>query len=172
MTPFSFIPLLPLLLAGSALVAQGAQEYVAKVRLLEKITAYVEWPESLAEGPFVLAVVGRTPFGDELDNHFQGKSVKGRPVRIRYFRGAEDIGGCDLLFVCASERERLPQILGKVRGRPVLTLGDTPGFASAGVMINLVREENRLAFEVNITRTREAGLRMAAGFLKLSRLVE
>jgi hypothetical protein len=171
----TFLPcfrLLPLLLTGSVLVAQGTQEYVAKVRLLEKITAYVEWPSAPAEAPFVLAVVGRTPFGDELDNYFQGKSVKGRPVQIRYFRGPEDIGDCDLLFVCASEKDRLPQILGKVRGRPVLTLGDTPGFASSGVMINLVREENRLAFEVNITRTREAGLRMAAGFLKLSRPVE
>jgi len=164
--------LLPVLLAGLPLATQGTQEYIAKVNLVEKITAYVDWPGTPAEHPFVLVVVGRTPFGDELDNHFQGKLLKGREVRIRYCRGPEDIGECDLLFVCSSEKDRMAQVLAKVRGRPTLTMGDTVGFATSGVMINLVREGNRLAFEVNITKAKESGLRMAAGFLKLSKVVE
>jgi len=166
------LPMLPALLAGMPLGAQEAQEYIAKVALMEKITAYVDWPQGTADRPFLLGVVGRTPFGDELDNHFQGKNLKGRAVRIRYFKGPEDIGPCDLLFVCASERDRLGSVLAKVRGRPVLTMADTSNFAGAGVMINLVRDGNRLAFEVNVTKAKESGLRMAAGFLKLSKVVE
>src|SRR5512141_872174 len=126
--------LLPIV-AVTCLVAQGTQEYIAKVALIDKITAYVDWPEA-TDHPFVLGVVGRTPFGDELDNHFQGKSLKGRAVQIRYFKAPEDVGPCDLLFVCASEKNRLGQVLSKVKGRPVLTMGDTPNFASEGVMIN------------------------------------
>lgn len=164
--------LLPTLLVGIPLLTQGNQEYVAKVVLLDKITAYVDWPSQASDRPFVLGVVGRTPFGDELDNHFQGKALKNRPVQIKYFRGSEDIGDCDLLFVCASERDRLGIVLTKVKGRPVLTVGDSPGYAAGGVMINLVRDGNRLAFEVNVAKAKESGLRMAAGFLKLSKVVE
>jgi len=164
--------LLPALLAGMPLASQEAQEYVAKVRLLEKIVSYVDWPAASSEAPFVLTVVGRTPFGDELENHFQGKLLKGRSVRIRYSKGPDDIGDCDLLFVCASERDRLGSVLGRVRARPILTLGDTPGYAAGGVMINLVRDGTRLTFEVNITKAKESGLRMTAGFLKLSKVVE
>ena len=51
-----FLRLLPPLLAGLPLVTQGTQDYVAKVPLLEKITAYVDWPATPADHPFGLAV--------------------------------------------------------------------------------------------------------------------
>lgn len=166
--------LLPFLLSVGGVVevwAQGTQEYVAKVVLLEKLTAYVEWPTQETR-PFVLGVVGRSPFGDELDSHFRDRLLKGRAVQIRYYRGGEDPSGCDLLFICASEKERLGLLLSKLRGRPILTLGDSPGYAQGGVMVNLVREGPRLGFEVNVGRAKDSNLRISSGFLKLAKVIE
>jgi hypothetical protein len=160
--------LVPLLAAPGR--AQGTSEYLAKVSLLDKLSAFVDWPAAPPGRPFVLGVVGRTPFGDQLDDHFARRPLMGRPVQLRYFRGPEDLAACDLLFVCASEKARIPAILARTRGWAVLTVGDTPGFAEAGVMVNLVREGQGLAFEVNLAATREAGLRLASGFLNLARL--
>jgi len=50
-------------------------------------------------------------------------------------------------------------------------VADAEGFARAGVMVGLVRSEARIGFEVNLAATREAGLRMAPGFLQLVKLV-
>ena len=168
---FVLLSALPSSGAGAALEPQGAQEYVAKVTLLDKVTACVDWPGPAPDRPFVLGVVGRSPFGDQLDDYFTRRPLKGRSVRIRYFRSAEDLAACDLLFICASEQGRLGAILSRVKGLPVLTLGDSPGFAQAGVMVNIVRDQNRLGFEVNLSTTRESGLRMASGFLVIAKII-
>jgi hypothetical protein len=161
------------MLLGTALYAlQATPEYQAKVVLMDKLTRFVDWPPGGDPGrPFVLAVLGRTPFGDELDSYFAAHALKNRPVVIRYFRQASDLQPCDLLFICASEKAHLAGILDKVKGQPTLTVADSDGFARAGVMVNLVRSESRIGFEVNLAATRQSGLRMAPGFLQLATLV-
>ena len=159
-------------LGAAACLAQTPPEYQAKVGLLEKLTRFVDWPaQGNAAGPFVLGVVGRTPFGDDLDLFFAARTVKNRPVVVRYFRDAAAIGSCDLLFICASEKPRLAATLAKVKGQAMLTVGDTEGFAKAGVMVVMVRKEAKVGFEVNLQPVRESGLRVAPGFLQLATLV-
>jgi hypothetical protein len=161
-----------LLGAAQAAVAQAAPEYQAKIVLLDKLTRFVDWPPGAGRGrDFVLAVLGRTPFGDELDAYFSARTLKDRPVQVRTLRQAADLGECDLLFICASERARLGTILAQVKGRPLLTVADGDGFARAGVMVSMVRTGARVGFEVNLGPVREAGLRMAPGFLQLAKLV-
>lgn len=144
----------------------------AKVVLVEKLVRLVDWPETpgAADRPFVLGVVGRTPFGDELDDYFKRRTLKNRPVRIRYFRGAADLEECDLLFICASEKERLPAILARMRQHPSLTLSETQGFTKAGVMVGMIREGDRLGFELNLGRAKESGFRFAPGFAQLAKI--
>jgi len=92
-------------------------------------------------------------------------------VQVRTLNQAADLGECDLLFICASERPRLAAILAQVKGRAVLTVADSDGFARTGVMVAMVRSGARVDFEVNLAPVREAGLRMAPGFLQLAHLV-
>jgi len=161
-----------LLLAAPAAAAQTTPEYQAKVVLMDKLTRFVDWPPGAERGgAFVLAVLGRTPFGDELDGYFASRSLKNRPVVVHYLHQLSELGECDMLFICASEKPRLAAVLERVKGRPILTVADTEGFARAGVMVGLVRTGARVGFEVNLASTREAGLRMAAGFLQLATLV-
>ena len=160
------------LFGAAAACAQSTPEYQAKVILLEKLTRFVDWPaQANQDRPFVLAVVGRTPFGDELDVHFANRPLKNHPVRVRYFRDASDLEDCDLLFICASEKPRLASILAWAHGKATLTLADTDGFASAGVMVALVRSETRMIFQVNLAPVKDSGFRIAPGFLQLATLV-
>jgi hypothetical protein len=167
--PRSFVPFL---CAAASLLAQDTQEYRAKVAVLEKVTYYVEWPNASARSnrPFVLGILGRTPFGDELDTYFLTRKLKNRPVEIRYYKNHDDIAECDLLFICASEWERLPDVLARTKGRPFLTIGDTEGFAQAGVILNIVREGTRLRFEVNLTSAKASGILLMPGLLNLSKI--
>lgn len=161
-----------LLGAAPSVAAQTTPEYQAKVVLMDKLTRFVDWPPGAGKGgAFVLAVLGRTPFGDDLDNYFAVRTLKNRPVTVRYLHQIAELGPCDLLFICASEKPRLAAILERLRGRPVLTVADAEGFAGAGVMVGLVRSGARIGFEVNLAPTRESGLRMAPGFLQLATLV-
>jgi len=165
-----------LLVAGVSLTpAQGpsTSEYATKVVLLERLCRFVTWPAAaLTTGdrsPFILAVVGQNPFGDELDVYFLTHTIKGRPVSVKYFRGPRDLGPCDLLFISSSERGRLPDILEKTAGRPTLTVGDTEGYAARGVLVNIVPDKGHLGFEVNLPAAKAAGLQLASSFLQVAR---
>jgi hypothetical protein len=65
----------------------------------------------------------------------------------------------------------LSEAIQAVRGLPVLTIGETPGFATSGGMINLVLEDNRVRFEVNVKAAKEADLNISSRLLALARIV-
>ena len=155
------------------LSAQSAPEYQSKIVLMDKLTRFVEWPSAgSSDRAFVLAVLGRTPFGEDLEGYFALHALKYRPVTIRYLRQAEDLGDIDLLFICASERPRLAQDLEQVKGRQVLTVADSEGFVRAGVMVGFVRLNGKITFEVNPAAIHEAGIRVRPDFLQLAKIVQ
>jgi hypothetical protein len=161
-----------LLLGGAVPVRTQPSEYSAKIVLMDKMTRFVDWPKPAdPEQPFVLAVLGRTPFGEVLDDYFSSHPLKDRPVTIRYLRQVQELQEADLLFICASEKARLAQILAKVKGRPILTVADSEGFARAGVMVGFVSSGGKIAFEVNPIPIRDSGIRMRPDFLQIAKIV-
>jgi hypothetical protein len=165
------------LLASLSAVAviSAPSEYQLKMELIPKFTRFVDWPSQSTVrnpySPFILGVIGHSPFGDEFDRYFLKQPLKNKGVQVRYCRTLEDLDTCDLLFICASEKDRLKPILSRVRQKPILTVSDTPGFAKSGVMVSFLREGSRLTFEVNATAAKESGLQFASNFLQVVRIV-
>lgn len=168
------LALAAVLLPGvAAPVGAQTSEYLAKIVLMEKMTRFVEWPRPAdRDRPFLLAVVGRTPFGEALETYFSNHPIKDRAVLIRYHRQVQGLEEADMVFICASEKARLGQILDRVKGRPVLTVADAEGFVRGGVMVGFVSQGSRLTFEVNPQPVRASGLRMRPDFLQLAKIVQ
>jgi hypothetical protein len=169
------IPVCLLASMPAGAVMQAPSEYQLKMDLIPKFTRFVEWPSQSpvrnSYSPFILGVIGRSPFGDEFERYFLKQTLKGKGVQIRYCRTLEDLDTCDLVFICASEKDRLKPILARVRQKPILTVSDSPGFSKEGVMVCFLREGNRLAFEVNAASAKEAGIQFASSFLQVVRIV-
>ncbi len=53
-----------------------------------------------------------------------------------------------------------------------LTVGEATGFAQRGGIINLMREENRLRFEVNVTAAAQTRLKISSKLLALAKIVK
>jgi hypothetical protein len=62
----------------------------------------------------------------------------------------------------------LSEALEGLNSAPVLTIGDTDGYAQRGIMINMYLEDKRVRFEINAEAARTAGLRISAKLLKLA----
>jgi hypothetical protein len=169
------LPMALLVSLPAAFAISAPSEYQLKLDLLPKFTRFVEWPSQSSVrnpyAPLILGVIGQSPFGDDLERFFHKQLLKGKGVQVRYCRTLEDLDSCDLVFICASEKDRLKPILARVRQRPILTVSDSPGFAKAGVMVCFLREGNRLAFEVNVATAKEAGIQFASNFLQVVRVV-
>jgi hypothetical protein len=156
--------------AGAA--PEASSEYQVKAAFIYNFLKFVDWPaDGLSSSTTIcLGVLGRDPFDDAL-GMMKGKSAKGRKVVVVHFRSIEEVKGCDLLFVCASEKGHLAQILKSARNTRMLTVADQGGFCESGGMINLVFIKNRVGFEVNVAAATRARLRISSQLLKLARNV-
>jgi hypothetical protein len=170
------------LLAGAVLagfVAPGKvfaqpSEYAIKAEFLERFTRFIDWPDEAFAGPdapFVLCVIGDNPFGDFLERMARDRKIKDRTVRLVPHARLADVDTCQLLFIAASESARIAGILARTQGKPILTVGDTPGFAQMGVVINFFLEQDVVHFEINLDEARRTGLTFSTKLLKLARVV-
>lgn len=159
----------PVLVAGCLpLAASALDEYELKARLALVVRSYVNWPQGAAK-PLkgrILGIVGRSPFGRAFETLQGGGGAAAEVVYFPRFTAAE-AARCDVLFICASEERDLERILSVCRGRPIFTLGDSPGFARRGVMLNLLLSGDRVRLEVNLRAARDAGLTISSAFLSL-----
>lgn len=150
-------------------------EYPVKVEFIERFTRFIVWPpESFrgADGAFTLCVLGDTPAAPWLERLARERRIQERRVDFHKLKTADDFGACHLLFVGAGERPRLKQELQRVSGKPVLTVGDSEGFAREGVIINLFLDENgHVRFEMSSAELRKSGLKVSAQLLRLARMV-
>jgi hypothetical protein len=153
----------------------GAPEYRVKAAFVYKFATYIRWPPPVAgevTAPFLIGVLGNDPFGTSLNDVVRGQTVRGRVIRVRALRRAEEALACDLVFVSSSEQSNLAQILALLRTAPVLTVGDLDHFAEQGGMVGLVTTaDNHIRFDINNAAIERAGLRASSQLLQLARIV-
>jgi|GEM_PF-2259925 len=169
----AFAPAEAKLIQGTPSAPMG--EYRLKASYVSLLPDYITWPASSRQDghQLVIGIVGESPFGNHLNDLFlpgKPQSTKSRLVYIT--NNLRAIENCDVLFICESESERLYEILRKIKGRPVLTLADSPDFARRGVMINLFLDRDRIGFEVNLPALRSSGLEMSPHILKNAKIIE
>jgi hypothetical protein len=162
--------------AGTVATAQSQplSESQIKAGFLFNFTKFVEWPpEAFADSgvPIVLGIVGDNPVTELLIETAAGKTVNGRAVIVQRFKEGQDPRTCHILFVSSSQEKHMPQILEGLKGSPVLTVGETSGFAQSGGMINFSVEGNKVRLEINLDATARARLKISAKVIAVARLV-
>ena len=167
------------LLLGGVLVACDARasefdEYAIKAAYLYNFAKFVEWPPGAfadADAPLLICIAGANPFGDTLTS-LSGKSVDGHPVEVRPIATAAGLDKCHIVFIGRAERGRLKSLLAKLARLPILTVSDIGDFAREGGMIGLIEADQRIRFDINLTATRQANLKLSSQLLKLATIVE
>ena len=151
-------------------------EYKLKAEFIERFTRFIEWPSGSSvrepDIPFDICIVGTNPFGEYLTSLARDVKIKNKPVRIVPINKDQHLEACNVLFITATESDHLEEIVAKTSKNPVLTVGDTPGFAQKGVLINFYRSGNYMRFEINNGAAHRSGLRFSSRLLKLARLVD
>lgn len=150
------------------------QEYEVKAAFLYNFVRFVDWPASAfadAGAAVTIGVLGDDPFGELLEQAVTNETVKGRKFVVRRFHDVESVGSCHVLFVSKSEKNRLPFILQRLRDAPILTVGETEGFAAKGGIVNFFIERNKVRFEINQQSALQRGLKISSQLLCLGRIV-
>lgn len=150
-------------------------EYQLKAEFIDRFTRFIEWPAdssaSDASSPFLIGLYGGNPFGTFLEALTSRRTIKGKPIKVEEVTDPSRIDACAILFIAGSARRALPRILARTSSKPILTVGDTEGFAEQGVIINFYSFEDRIGFEVNDAAARKNGLKLGSQLLRVARIV-
>ena len=171
---FLFVLILPLTFSFPREVQAEpvkAGEYQVKAAFLLNFANFVQWPQgALGDDTLIVGILGQDPFGNYTD-FLQGKTVKGRRVVVKRYDDPEEAREAAILFISDSEQRFLPDLLKILKGHPVLTIADHPGFCRSGVMINMHLLQKRVRFNINLTAAHRAGLEISSQLLKLAQEV-
>jgi hypothetical protein len=161
-------------LAADGGADQAPTEYQVKAAFLYNFARFVEWPPRVfasSSAPLGVCVLGDDPFGEALDRAVLGKTLSDRALKVRRGKKLQELGGCEIMFISASERSRLPEILSELRYASVLTVGETEDFAARGGGVQFTLEDNHVHFIINVDATERAGLKLSSKLLSLAHVV-
>src|SRR5207245_7606759 len=142
-----------LVASAQALYYSYSSEYLIKAGFIYNFAKLVGWPQGAfaqPDSPIVIGILGSDPFGGIIDRILADKQIDARRFVIKRLKWGMDLKGCDILFIGSSEAAHLEEVIHALKGLPVLTIGETPGFARRGCIINLVVEDKKVSFEVNL----------------------
>lgn len=139
---------------------------------LEKFSKFIEWPTTDSLDYFTIAILGDGDINQYLQEIYKNRTIKNKPVRIKVIDKIDNLESCNILFVNAEQAKDLDKVLDKVRSKPILTIGDTQGFAKKGVIINFYLEQNKVRFELNISAAKSSGLDVDFRLLEAAKIIK
>lgn len=154
--------------------SSASSEYLIKAGYIYNFAKLMEWPAPSfpqPNSPIVIGVLGADPFQGMLDDVLGGKQVNGRGFVVKHLKWGDELNTCNILFVSTSERAHLDELFRLIRGLPILTIGDTPGFAEHGGIINFILEDNKVRFDIDVDAAKQADISISSRLLALAKIV-
>ena len=135
---------------------------------------FVEWPDAAfnnTDDTLSICILGDDPFGNLFDPVI-GEPAQGKRIFIKRSKFAKAAKGCQIVFVCASEKDRLIPLLKSLAGTNILTVSDIDGFAEHGGMVGFYNADDRVRFKINLAAAQKAGLRFSSMIIEIATLVD
>jgi hypothetical protein len=136
-------------------------EYQVKATFVVNFAKYVDWSSNENENEFKIGVVGESDITAPLEKLAEGKKANGRSMKVMQLDPDKTMP-CNIIFVARSESRRMPLLARDYAGKGVLLVGEENDRPSSSAGINLIKDENRIKFEINQTAIKQAGLRLSA----------
>jgi hypothetical protein len=140
-------------------------EYSVKAGFLFNFAKFVTWPTNTLpaeDTPIVIGVMADDPAAPILTQGLSGKMVDAkRRVLVRLLKYPQEWNGCHVLFLGRSQSEKVTDLLERVKGSPVLTVGESDKFIEQGGIMNFVRKDDSFRFQVNLQAADAVGLKVS-----------
>lgn len=167
-----FISLFISFILSGAVYAQ-LNEYDVKAMFIKKMLIFIDYPNEVRnKTTYMLGIIGENPFETQFEKLSANNKKGEKGIEVKTISNLNEIDSCDLLFIARSEKKRLSQILSRTKGKPILTMGDSEGFAAKGVHVNFYIENKKLHFEINHEAVKETGIYMSYHLLNHAKIIK
>jgi hypothetical protein len=156
--------------------AQSAaeNEQNIKVGFIYNFALFTEWPAKVfkdASSPLAVCIAGGKAAVQACEP-LTAKNILGRPVTVHALGDNATHNPCHIIYIDSKNKAEAADLLRRVSGPGVLTIGDLDGFCQLGGIIAFYRESNKLRFEINTDAAQRAGLKLSSQLLKLAKIVK
>jgi uncharacterized protein DUF4154 len=154
--------------AGAPVIAADHSEEVVKAAYLFRLAGYVDWPDDVDKGDFVIAVLGSPAMARQLRGLARTHLIKNHLVQVREAASVRDIPDVDILYVGAGNASSLRSWKPAAASRSTLIVTDEEGGLRHGGMLNFLTIDRRVRFEVSLTAAGQAHLKISSELLGLA----
>jgi hypothetical protein len=161
--------------AQAAAAGDDLLEHEVKAAFVFKFGEFVDWPAevfNVPNAPFTIAVLGATPIAEVLEQLGKQRRINGRPVVVRRLQRGEAIVPAQILFIGASESERLRAAAEPLKAASTLTVTETTRPSQPSGVINFVVRDNRVRFEIDAEAAEQSNLKISSKVLSLALVVK
>lgn len=139
---------------------------VIKAALSYNFAKYTQWPDSQKNKTITLCYFN--PAYDVGFDKLANRTISGESVRVKKIDIIEDIADCQLAYIDRKDRSKLQRFFISLDKKPILTVSDMAGFVDDGGMIEIVSQDNKLRFKVNLEQLQKQGLTLSSQVLNLA----
>jgi hypothetical protein len=160
--------------AASLAYAETVTAPAVKAAFLYNFAKFTEWPsDTLAPRQrLALCVIGDMAVAEALAQTIKGRSIDGHELAMEVVEADGPIRSCHLLFVGGPDVKRSAQLFQALKGAAVFTVSDGDKFAELGGVAQLIPENDRIRFAINVMSAERARLRLSSKLLSLATIVK
>lgn len=165
------LPLLCLSLSPQGPVREADKDTTAIVQAsyIYNIAKLVEWKDpALKNGPFIISVLGSSNLYQELVKKYATRSIGKQAIEVRKLAHTADVEKCHILFVSQSELTLLPAIYKHLDKQSTLLVTEYPDALEDGSVVNFVRVDNTVKYEISIPNARKHKLEVGSTLVQLA----
>jgi hypothetical protein len=159
-----------LILCSVSFFAQ-AQNYETKKVYVYSFVRLIQWPEESRVGDFEIAVLGETPFFDQLIEMASKKKLGDRTIKVIKLATIAELNKSHILVLPSAQSASLAEVLKKISTGSTLVVTEQDGLALKGSHINFVLKDGKLAFELNQNALTKNKLKAANELTRLAILL-
>ena len=146
---------------------------IIQANYLYNIAKLVEWKDAtMRSGNFVIGIIGGGNLYQELIKQYSTRTIGKQPIEVRKLPRSAEVERCHMLFVGRADLALLPEIYKRMQGQPTLVVTEYAGALDDGSVVNFVKVENLLKYEMSLANAQKHGLVMGLTLKNLAHRVE
>ena len=155
-------------------VGAGVTAPTMKAAFLYNFAKFASWPAvALApRQPLRLCIVGDNAVAEALALTIKGRKVDDRLLTVYVINADGPIHSCHLLYIGGREGKHADLLLYALKGTSIFTVSDGDRFAEMGGVAQLILENNRMRFAVNVDAAQRARLKISSKLLSLAQIIK
>ncbi len=162
------------LASASLAAAQAVTVPALKAAFLYNFAKFTEWPaDALAPTQRLsLCVVGDNLVADAVEQVIKGRFVEGHELTVQILKPDGPLRSCHLLYIGGLDAKGARQLLGTLGNASVLTVSDGDKFAESGGVAQLILDNDRMRFAINVAAAQRVRLQLSSKLLNLATIIK